>query len=181
MAQPAPQTATLGAAAAAPALPASPPGRGKLHRRFGGFVVLSGLGWALDFTVYNLAASAGLRLFAANLIGASLGMGFVFSASRLAMFQGSRASLPRAGGLYAAWTVCVILMSSAMIDGVGQLLASASVRPLLTAALSAAQLRAPLTFVISALAKVLVTPLTLLMNFTVMTLIHRQPAHSAGV
>jgi putative flippase GtrA len=142
------------------------------RQRFGVFAVLSGIGFLLDFATYTTLAQLHLRLFGANLAGAAVGMGTVFIGSRLAVFSDAKASLPLATGLYAIWSIVAVLFASVLIDAVGALLHGPAVISLLTTGLGLLPLPLPVNLAISTSAKIVVTPLTIILNFCAMTVIN---------
>lgn len=154
------------------------------RHRFGGFALLSGLGWIIDFITYSTVAQLPVSLFTANLAGAAAGMGTVFIGGRLSVFRHSRNRLHIATGLYVIWSSIAILFASVLINVVGVILHNPMIRPILDAMLVATGLRIPIKLAISTIAKVVVTPLTMALNFCAMNLIngHRptpQPASNA--
>jgi putative flippase GtrA len=151
------------------------------RHRFGGFAVLSGVGWLIDFATYTSIAQLHVRLFGANLAGAAAGMATVFIGARLSVFRDSRSRLPVATGLYIAWSVVAILFASVLIDGVGTVLRGGVVRPLLVAVLGVLPVHMPVNLAISTTAKIVVTPLTILLNFCAMTLINGHRTHPTPV
>lgn len=151
------------------------------RHRFGAFAVLSGIGFLIDFATYTSIAQLHVRLFAANLVGAAAGMGTVFIGSRLAVFRDSRSSLPVATGLYAAWSVVAVLFASVLIDAVGTMLRGPMFQPLIMAGLGLLPGHLPVNLAISTTAKIVVTPLTILLNFCAMTLINGQRTHPHSV
>ena len=151
------------------------------RQRFGAFAVLSGIGFLLDFATYTTLAQLHLRLFAANLAGAAVGMGMVFVGSRLAVFRDSRASLPVATGLYVVWSALAVLFASVLIDAVGGLLRTPVTMAVLVTTLGLLPLHLPVNLAISTSAKIVVTPLTILLNFCAMTLINGHRTHPQPV
>lgn|GEM_PF-2841820 len=142
------------------------------RRRFGAFALLSGVGFVCDFVTYTTLAACHLRLFEANLAGAAVGMGTVFVGSRLAVFRDGRTALPVATGLYIGWSAVAIVLASALIDAVGSVLRAPLVQPWLTGGLALLPLHLPVNLAISTIAKLVVTPLTILLNFCAMTVIN---------
>ena len=135
------------------------------------FALLSGIGWLLDFSVFNMLAWAGLNLFAANVIGATTGVTWVFVTARKFIFRSRVTSLRAAIIGYAAWNVVGILLASAAIEVIGHGLAQpgglprlAEVAPWFAGIIDPRRLAAPL-------AKILVTPFTMYANFVMMGLI----------
>ncbi|MDR3387948.1 MAG: hypothetical protein P4L92_12935 [Rudaea sp.] len=145
--------------------------------RFGSFALLSGLGWIVDFATFNGLVMLNVRLFFANLVGAAAGMGTVFGAGRLSLFRSSRNPLLYATGLYTVWTVFAVVFASALIDVLGSALHAPAIQPMLIATLRTVPGRLPVNVAISTIAKLVITPLTMLLNFCAMTLIngHRNP------
>lgn len=119
------------------------------------FAIVSGLGWAIDFSVFLLLCLMGAPVFVANLLGATLAVLFVFytSLKPIFLYRGKRTS----GKLmrYAAYQACAIPLASAGIDALAHL----GTGPLW--------------------AKVCVTPLTFLCNFVFMRFLARQEEGSA--
>jgi len=150
-----------------------------LPRRFAAFALLSGLGWGVDFCLYNGLAALGLRLFFANLAGAAAGMATVFALCRLSLFRHYRTSLPVVSGLYLGWTIVAVLAASALIDWLGHLLGGAAFRPAFAALAQALRPGLSPALLAGATAKIVVTPLTMLLNFCAMTLIHGHAAQPA--
>jgi len=120
------------------------------------FAGLSGAGWLLDFFLL-LALVRFLRLpvFTANLISASTAGLFVFLASRKVVFRATHGNVVRRAIFYLAYTIAVILLASCAMRLLVDLFhASGNVwlaRPVIAAAL----------------AKILVTPANLALNFVV--------------
>jgi len=120
------------------------------------FAGLSGAGWLLDFfLLLALVRFLKLPVFTANLISASTAGLFVFLASRKVVFRATHGNVARRAIFYLAYTIGVILLASwAMRLLVGLFHASGNAwlaRPVIAAAL----------------AKVLVTPANLALNFVV--------------
>lgn len=145
--------------------------------------MLSGIGWVVDFVAYNAMTLAGVGLFGANIVGAAAGMATVFVLGRLSLFRGSRVALRHATGLYAAWSLFAVLFASLLIELVGKALHSPMVQPAVSLALATLHLRMPVNLAISIIAKLVITPLTMLLNFCAMTVIngHRRPARPAPI
>lgn len=151
------------------------------RHRFGGFALLSGLGWLFDFATYSSVAMLHTSLFAANIGGAAAGMMTVFIGGRMSVFRDGRARLHMATGQYAAWSVFAILFASLLIDLVGKMLHAQAAEPLLAMGLRVVPWRVPVNLAISTIAKLIITPLTLILNFCAMMFIHgyRRPPQPA--
>lgn len=122
------------------------------------FAGLSGAGWLLDaLLLLALVSAAGWQPFHANIASSCTAALAVFMVSRQMVFQkASRALLLRVGA-YLAYSLCLILAASAAVGALVQPLS------MLTAQLSQAWAWPAAT----AVAKVVVTPPQLVLNFLV--------------
>ena len=130
--------------------------RSRLFVEAAQFIGLSGLGWLLDFLLLLLLVRfLKLPVFQANLVSASTAGLFVFFASRTMVFRPAHGSAAGRALFYLAYTITVILLASACMRLLVGVFHASSVlwmrRPVIAAAL----------------AKVLVTPLNLALNFVV--------------
>ncbi|NJL07121.1 MAG: hypothetical protein HC900_01845 [Methylacidiphilales bacterium] len=122
------------------------------------FVGLSGLGWIIDTSVYMLLVSgAGLRVFVAGMIGGLCGASFAFLTSSRLVFSNRRDGLGRRLLVYLLYTVVQIIIAAALID----MLAVA-----LQAAVTHFGIAVPWP-AIAFLAKCIITPFLLAMNYVV--------------
>lgn len=120
------------------------------------FIGLSGLGWLLDTAVYLALGLVSSHLALNNCISSWVGFSFVFAFSTRYVFQShSRLSLRWKYVLY-------FLYQMILIGSVSQLLAH--VYPMIYSCLTQLHLSA----LSSLAAKIIVTPITMLMNFIVM-------------
>ena len=134
---------------------ASPPKQGWLAAflKFGG---LSGLGWLLDFTLLLcMVGGLGVPPFAANLVSSSTAALTVFLLSRRLIFDRSEGALGTRVAVYLLYTVCLITAAAWVMTLIIQLLGG----------LAQANGFDPSRAVLTACAKVLVTPPQLLLNF----------------
>lgn len=116
------------------------------------FVALSGTGWLLDVCLFLGLVGLGVPAGPANAASASAAVLFVFTASHGAVFDGRSADRGRDLVAYAVYQVVLVLLVSAAI---GLLVRSAGVPPLV--------------------AKVGLTPFTLVSNFLVLRRIVSTP------
>ena len=121
--------------------------------KFGG---LSGAGWLLDFSLLLLMVGAfSVPPFAANVVSSSIAALSVFLLSRRFIFARSAGALGRRVTIYLLYTLCVIaaaaLAISLLVGGLDGLAQLHGLHPSRT--------------VLAAVAKILVTPPQLLMNF----------------
>lgn len=116
------------------------------------FIGIAGIGWLADTALFFLLVSlASAAPFYANVAGGLLGAGITFLASRERIFVARKGSTPVRLGIYLAYTLGLLLVASAAVQGVAQLLRHAW--PALSAQYGAL------------LAKCIVTPFTLALNF----------------
>ena len=120
------------------------------------FVGLSGIGWLLDFTVYTLLSTRISNLAAVNMISSLVGASFVFAFSTRFVFRDNhRIPLFWKYCVYIAYQIVLIILISLLL---------AKINTLITAHVSAA-----LIVKYSAiLSKIIVTPITMTLNFFVM-------------
>ena len=118
------------------------------------FAGLSGIGWLIDFCLLlALVRLFGLPVFTANLISAGTAGLTVFLLSRRMVFDVSHGSVARRALFYLLYTVAVILLASWAIRLLAGGFQSGKI----------AWLARPV--VAAAVAKILVTPVTLGLNF----------------
>ena len=130
--------------------------------RLSKFTLISGCGWLLDVLTLLSLVAMGASFFAANLVGALVGVSLVFLFAQRRVFNATHAGkirwrlfLP-----YLAWQAVAILLASALVDLVAILLTPAASA---LAAWSASAI--PAAVIAAGLAKIIVTPLTLYANF----------------
>ena len=121
--------------------------------KFGG---LSGMGWLLDFALLlSMVGGFGVPPFVANLISSSIAALTVFLVSRRLIFDRSEGGLGTRIAVYLLYTLCLITAAAwamtLIIGGLG--------------GLAQAHGYDPSRAVLTACAKVLVTPPQLLLNF----------------
>ena len=120
------------------------------------FGTLSGLGWLLDFAILvSLVALLGAPAFAANVVSSSVAAMSVFLISRRLIFTPGEGGLELRAAIYFVYTLAMIgIAASAMtliVDALSALAAGRNLHPSAT--------------VLAAVAKVLVTPPLLILNF----------------
>ena len=134
---------------------ASPPKQGWLAAflKFGG---LSGMGWLLDFALLlSMVGSLGVPPFVANVISSSAAALTVFLVSRRFIFDRSEGALGTRIAVYLLYTLSLITAATwVMTLIIGGLAGLAQVNGY-----------APAPAVLTACAKVLITPPQLLLNF----------------
>lgn len=145
----------------------------RLHR----FALLSGIGWLIDFAIFNLLVALGVGLFAANAIGATCGVSFVFVTGRRYIFRDVRTGMAAAILAYAVWNLLAITAMSWAIAGLGELLAALLPTLLRALALSDPRLAAVLHALVAPAAKIALTPVSMYANFVAMGLIVERRLH----
>ena len=137
----------------------APPPEGGLRRLLWQavrFVGLSGVGWLMDFTVYTLLSLRVQRLDLVNILSSLVGASFVFVFSTRFVFQNSRRfPLWVKYAVYIVYQLVLIVLISRLLAWVHLLIVSRFTWPLL------------LRFA-KILAKILVTPVTMTVNFFAM-------------
>ena len=120
------------------------------------FAGLSGLGWLMDVTILLLLVGAlGVPAFAANVVSSSTAALCVFLLSRRLVFERKAHALGTRVAIYMAYTLCMILVAAAVLQAIASFLGGLEVlRPLHLSAT-----------VLAGIAKVIVTPPQLLLNF----------------
>jgi putative flippase GtrA len=141
------------------------------------FAILSGIGWLIDFSIFNLLVYLGLSLFVANVVGATCGVSFVFVTGRRYIFRDVRTRLSTAVFAYAIWNVVAIAAMSWAIAGLGDI-CTTFLLPLLS---RYGQLSPDATSLLHALippaAKIALTPISMYANFVAMGLIVERRLH----
>ncbi len=120
------------------------------------FVGLSGIGWLLDFTVYTLLSLRLARLDLVNVISSLVGASFVFIFSTRLIFQNSRRfPLWVKYAVYLVYQLVLIFLISRLLAWVHLMIVTHFTQALI------------LRFA-AILAKILVTPITMAVNFFAM-------------
>ena len=136
--------------------------------RISSFTLFSGVGWCLDFSLFNYLVSIGYPYLTSNLISASIAVTFVFLTSRKWVFRNHVGSLKVVTLQYIIWNIFAITAASKLLGAVASFLETIDLRQI-------SQLFFWLTgehlaerSLVSNLAKVLVTPFTMYANFVAM-------------
>lgn len=130
-----------------------------LRSRLSYFTLISGGGWILDVVVLIVLVTLGANYFVANMVSATFGVTFVFTLAQRHVFASGREGLQwRLFLPYLCWQVIAISVASLLIAALAQSLFTH------IAELQIADPPSPDT-ISAALAKILVTPLTLYANF----------------
>jgi putative flippase GtrA len=129
------------------------------------FTVLSGIGWCIDFTAFNYLVSMGYPYLTSNLISASVAVAFVFLTSRKWVFRHHVGSLKIAVLKYILWNIFAIIVASQLLDNIANFLESMDLRHVSQLIVWVTGNDLAERSLVSNLAKVLITPLTMYANF----------------
>ncbi len=121
------------------------------------FAGLSGLGWLFDITVLLILVGFGVRAFNASIISASIAALSVFLVSRHFVFERDKRALGARLVIYLSYTICVILVAAATIQQLVNVFGS----------VVASHHFGITRTTMAAVAKIIVTPPQLLLNFVV--------------
>lgn len=120
------------------------------------FVGLSGIGWILDFCTYTVLGLISDNLIVNNIISSFVGVTFVFIFATRKIFQNnSKIALKWKYMIYLGYQIVLILFISKLLDHINTLIVNNSNIDLL--------LRYS-----SIVSKIIVTPITMILNFFVM-------------
>lgn len=120
------------------------------------FVGLSGIGWVLDFFIYTFLGLLSSNVVVNNMISSWVGVTFVFIFATRKVFQNNnKNSLKRKYFIYIAYQIVLIFFVSKLLAIVNEVMVS--------------NIHIEMVDKFSAIiSKVLVTPITLVINFIVM-------------
>jgi putative flippase GtrA len=133
--------------------------------RISSFTLLSGVGWCIDFLLFNCLVSIGHSYLTSNLISASVAVTFVFLTSRKWVFRNHVGSLKVATFQYIIWNVFAITVASQFLGGIASVLESIDLRHVSQLIVWMTGEHLAERSLVSNLAKVLVTPFTMYANF----------------
>ncbi len=142
--------------------------------RLHGFALYSGLGWLLDFAIFNLLASAGTSLFAANTISATCAVAFVFVVTRRRIFRRSRTAYRPALAAYLGWNVVAIGLASLAVGLIGRCLLSPAILEPTGRLLGSIHPGVDARWLMPSAAKIAVTPMTMYLNYLAMGVINER-------
>ena len=127
-----------------------------LLRQIAKFVGISGIGWILDFCTYTSLSFCSNNIVINNIISSWLGVTFVFIfATRKVFKNNSRISLKKKYAIYLAYQLILIYLISKLLGYINSyIISNVMIEEILR-----------LSTVIS---KVIITPITMIMNFIVM-------------
>lgn len=145
--------------------------------RLHAFALISGIGWIIDFCLFNLLALAGMSLLLANIIGAGCAVSFVFVTGRRFIFRDVQGSVWAAIAAYAAWNIVAILLASAAIAFLGRMLSTPEVLALARRAMCSAGVRIDPELLAAPASKIALTPVTMYCNYVAMGMIIERRIH----
>lgn len=120
------------------------------------FVGLSGIGWMLDFLVYTFLGFVSVNIVTNNILSSWVGVTFVFLFSTKTVFQNnSQISLKWKYMIYLIYQCVLIIFISKLLNGVNNwILANIGVNLIIKFS--------------AIISKIVVTPITMILNFFVM-------------
>lgn len=120
------------------------------------FIGVSGIGWLLDFLTYTGLGLVSENLILNNIISSCVGVTFVFAFATRKVFQNnSKISLKWKYLIYLAYQMALIVFISKLLDGINAMIVNNF------------DIEIILRFS-SVIAKIVVTPVTMVLNFIVM-------------
>lgn len=120
------------------------------------FVGLSGIGWLLDFCIYNLLGFISTNLIINNIVSSGVGVTFVFIFATRKVFQNnSKISLKWKYAIYLVYQLILILAASKVLDCINVFIIENIAIDLIVR-------------FAAVLSKIIITPFTMLLNFVVM-------------
>ena len=128
----------------------------KLIKQIVNFIGISGLGWILDFMTYSVLAFLSINLFLCNVIGAVAGVSFVFIFSTRFVFD-NKSIIPLFVKylVYIAYQVVLVYLISLLLVSVNSYLLSCTYFNIVRE-------------VAAIISKILVTPITMILNFIIL-------------
>lgn len=132
----------------------------KVFQQLCKFIGISGIGWILDFIVFNIIVIIGLDVKGANIVSSLVGVCFVFVFSTKNTFQKKEKGKPiqYKFAFYIAYQLVLINVISLILQNINILLCQYINQPVLVN-------------VIPAISKIIVTPITMITNFIVMKIL----------
>lgn len=129
------------------------------------FTLLSGIGWCIDFVIFNCLVTVGHSYFVSNLTSAAVAVTFVLITARRWIFRDHAASLPVVVAKYVIWNIVAVTAASFLIQLIATGLESVDLSGI-TAAIGHVTGAVPnKKAIVSNMSKLLVTPITMYANF----------------
>ena len=128
----------------------------KIVKQLFGFVGISGIGWIIDFIIYNILSSVfKVDISIANMVSSLVGVTFVFVFSTRKIFEnGGKLDIRVKCAIYIVYQIILILGVSKAMPFVKEFLIDFDIDFIIKYA--------------NILAKILVTPITMIINFIFM-------------
>jgi putative flippase GtrA len=136
--------------------------------RLSAFAALSGIGWLIDFTIFNVLVASNNSYLKSNIVSASVAVVFVFITARRFIFLNHVGSLKQAVTKYVVWNAFAIVFASYFIKSIASGLVYLGFNDTLIQLGAFSSLPINRRLIISNIAKLLVTPLTMYANFIAM-------------
>jgi putative flippase GtrA len=134
------------------------------------FILFSGVGWLIDTAIYTILVALGLRVMVASIIGGLCGATFAFTTSHRLIFIGDGDRIPVKLVGYLVYSAALILAAGWIVERVTLILVDL---------IRLWGVDAPLA-TLAFVAKCLITPLLLTMNFVTTRRMLSRPITSDG-
>lgn len=133
--------------------------------RISSFTLISGVGWCMDFSLFNYLVSVDYPYLVSNLVSALVAVAFVFLFSRKWVFRNHVGSLKAATLQYIVWSIVAIAVASQLLSVIASILEHRNLSFVteLIAQISGKHLDQ--RSLVSNMAKILITPFTMYANF----------------
>ena len=123
------------------------------------FIGISGVGWIIDFIIYNTLSYIGCRVFISNIISSMVGVSFVFwfSIRKTFVAKSNGIKLKYKFIIYIAYQCILIFLISQLVDIINVSMMSSGI-----------------TFIHDysiTISKILITPITMICNFVTMKIL----------
>ena len=129
------------------------------------FTLLSGIGWCIDFAIFNFLIALGQTYFVSNLISAAIAVSFVLITARRWVFRDHIGSLDAVVAKYVLWNVVAITVASLLIHLAAIGLEQFDIRAISAAIARVTDYVPDKTAIVSNLSKLLITLITMYANF----------------
>ena len=136
--------------------------------RLSAFAVLSGIGWLIDFSIFNFLVANHHSNLKSNIISASVAVAFVFITARRWIFLNHVGHLRWTIGKYIVWNCLAITAASYLLKLTASGLNHLDFHDIIVQFGPISALPISKNILVSNAAKLLVTPLTMYANFIAM-------------
>ncbi|QGN56107.1 hypothetical protein GKE62_17710 [Novosphingobium sp. Gsoil 351] len=129
------------------------------------FTLLSGIGWCIDFVIFNYLVALDHTYFASNLVSAAVAVSFVLITARHWIFRNHVESLHGVVVKYVLWNVVSVTAASFFVQITASGLEQIDLSGIASATGHVTGMTPNRVTIVSNLSKLLVTPITMYANF----------------